>query len=270
VKYLSIIALLFVMLLLVRHADLSYFVNGMAKEPAARCAQKPKSEPKPNPLTLYLKIGEDRKILLNREEAGTLDDPEPLTMRLRNLFAERVRQRAFKEGMETRTDLPPVERIEKSIYVSAHPSLKADEVNRVVDEIKDAGANPVIILTEKEFEEKFGWLEIRPSAPAPRRPISGTFRGGLLHAGVLNGMAINLPKPPYPAVARSAHVSGSVRVSVLIDENGNVISATAVSGHPFLRAASVEAARGARFGPTLHGGKPVKVSGVLVYNFVGK
>ena len=259
------------MLLLARHADLSYSVNGMVKEPAARCAQKPKSEPKPDPLTLVLKIGEDRKILLNREEAGTLDDTEPLTIRLRNLFAERERQLAFKEGMETRTDLPPAERIEKSIYVSAHPSLKADEVNRLVDEIKGAGANPVIVLTEKEFEEKFGWLEIRPSPSAPaRRTISGTFRGGLLHAGVLNGMAISLPKPPYPAIAISAHVSGSVRVSVLIDENGNVISATAVSGHPSLRAAAVEAARGARFGPTLHGGKPVKVSGILVYNFVGK
>jgi TonB family protein len=262
---------MFVILLLVRHADRSYSVNGMVKEPAARCAQKPQSEPKPNPLTLFLKIGEDRKILLNREEAGSLDDTEPLIIRLRNLFAERERQRAFKEGMETRTDLPHAERIEKSIYVSAHPSLKADEVNRLVDEIKGAGANPVIVLTEKQFEEKFGWLEIRPSPSAPAiRLISGTFRGGLLPAGVLNGMAISLPKPPYPAIAISAHVSGSVRVSVLIDENGNVISATAVSGHPFLRAAAVEAARGARFGPTLHGGKPVKVSGVLVYNFVGK
>lgn len=258
------------MLLLVRHTDLSYSVNGMVKELAARCARKPKSQPKPNPLTLFLKIGEDRKILLNREEAGTLEDTDPLTIRLRNLFAERERQRAFKEGMETRSDIPLAERIEKSIYVSAHSSLKSDDVRRLVDEIKSAGANPVVVLTEKEFEEKFGWLEISPSAPAAIRRISGTFRGGLLHAGVLNGRAISLPKPPYPAIARSAHVSGSVRVSVLIDENGNVISATAVSGHPFLRAASVEAARGARFGPTLHGGKPVRVSGILVYNFVGK
>jgi TonB family protein len=268
VKYLSTIALLFIMLLLARHADLSYSVNGMVKATAAKCAQQPKSEPKPNPLTLILKIGEDRKILLNREEAGTLDDTGPLIIRLRNLFAERERQRAFKEGMETRTDIPTAERIEKSIYVSAHSSLTADEENRLVDEIKGAGANPVIILTEKEFEEKFGWLEIRPSAPTPRPPISGTFRGGLLHAGVLNGLAISLPTPRYPAIARTANVSGSVRVSVLIDENGNVISATAISGHPFLRPASLEAARGARFAPTLHSGKPVKVSGVIVYNFV--
>jgi TonB family protein len=256
-----------VLLLLAQPAELLSPVNATVTGPAARRAQQPKKEPKPNPLILFLKIGEDRRILLNREDAGTLDDSEALIGRLRKLFAERERLRAFREGMETRTDIPLAERIEKSIYVSASPSLKADEVNRLVEEIAGIGAKPVIVLTEKEFEEKFGWLDIHPSPPATR-PISGTFRGGLLHAGILNGLAISLPTPRYPAIARTANVSGSVRVSVLIDENGNVISATAISGHPFLRPASVEAARGARFAPTLHSGKPVKVSGILLYNFV--
>jgi protein TonB len=53
----------------------------------------------------------------------------------------------------------------------------------------------------------------------------------------------------------------------LIDEKGNVLSATAISGHPLLRAAAVEAARGAKFSPTLLSGQPVKVSGVISYNF---
>jgi protein TonB len=55
---------------------------------------------------------------------------------------------------------------------------------------------------------------------------------------------------------------------VLIDENGSVVSASAVSGHPLLRAAAVQAARGARFSPTKLSGQPVKVSGVITYNFV--
>lgn len=57
-------------------------------------------------------------------------------------------------------------------------------------------------------------------------------------------------------------------VQVLIDERGNVVSATAVSGHPLLRAAAVSAARSARFSPTMLSGQPVKVSGVITYNFV--
>jgi len=85
--------------------------------------------------------------------------------------------------------------------------------------------------------------------------------------GVLNGKAVDLPKPAYPPAARAVRASGAVNVQVTLDEKGNVVSASAVSGHPLLRAAAVEAARKAKFSPTLLSGKPVKVTGVIVYNF---
>ncbi len=100
-----------------------------------------------------------------------------------------------------------------------------------------------------------------PKPTPPRAPISG---------GVLNGKAISLPKPAYPPIARQAHASGTVVVQVTIDENGNVISATPVSGHPLLRAVAAAAARGARFSPTKLSGQPVKVTGVITYNFVAQ
>jgi TonB family protein len=89
-----------------------------------------------------------------------------------------------------------------------------------------------------------------------------------ISAGVVNGKATSLPKPEYPAAAKAIRASGSVNVQVVIDENGNVISAKAVSGHPLLQAAAVQAAQQAKFKPTLLSGQPVKVSGVIVYNFV--
>ena len=98
-----------------------------------------------------------------------------------------------------------------------------------------------------------------PPPPKPSKPIS---------KGVVNGSAISLPKPPYPAAARAVRAAGAVNVQVLIDENGNVVSASAVSGHPLLRQAAESAARGARFKPTLLSGQAVKVNGVIVYNFV--
>ena len=88
-----------------------------------------------------------------------------------------------------------------------------------------------------------------------------------ISAGVLNGKATSLPKPSYPPVARAAKASGTVVVQVTVDENGNVISASAVSGHPLLRASAVAAARAAKFSPTRLSGKPVKVTGVITYNF---
>jgi TonB family protein len=84
---------------------------------------------------------------------------------------------------------------------------------------------------------------------------------------VLNGEAISLPKPTYPQPAVILNLQGSVKVQVTIDEKGNVISAKAADGHPFFRLVSEQAARSARFRPTLLNDEPVKVTGVIVYNF---
>lgn len=97
-----------------------------------------------------------------------------------------------------------------------------------------------------------------PSA-LPPNAISG---------GVLNGKVISNPQPAYPPIARAARAQGTVAVQVLVDEEGYVISARAVSGHPLLQQAAVHAARGVRFAPTRLEGKPVKVQGVITYNFV--
>jgi protein TonB len=113
---------------------------------------------------------------------------------------------------------------------------------------------PVVNNNDKEDEPP-------PAAvkKAPPKTISG---------GVLNGKAISLPKPTYPAAARAVRASGAVQVQVLIDETGKVVSASAAGGHPLLQQAAVAAARGARFSPTLLSGQPVKVSGIITYNFV--
>jgi TonB family protein len=86
--------------------------------------------------------------------------------------------------------------------------------------------------------------------------------------GVLDGKAVSKPQPAYPALAKAARASGTVTVRVTVDETGSVVSAAAVSGHPLLHAAAVAAAKQAKFTPTLLSGEPVRVSGVLTYDFV--
>jgi len=95
-----------------------------------------------------------------------------------------------------------------------------------------------------------------PGQPnAKRGPISG---------GMLNGKAIYLPAPEVPP----GEANGVVLVAIVVDEQGSVIEARAVSGPQHLHAAAVNAARLARFSPTLLMGEPVRVSGTLSYNFV--
>ena len=101
-----------------------------------------------------------------------------------------------------------------------------------------------------------------PPAPAPT-PVKV-----LKISRILNSQALSLPKPTYPPLARQIKVQGTVAVQVMIDENGKVISAKAMSGHPLLVPEAQKAAMQARFSPTKIGDQPVKVSGVITYNFL--
>jgi periplasmic protein TonB len=96
--------------------------------------------------------------------------------------------------------------------------------------------------------------------PAPKKVIN--------IGSLITSHAISLPKPPYPAIAKAVHASGPVTVQILLDETGKVISARATSGHPLLQDAAVKAAYQARFSPTILTGQPVKVSGLITYNFM--
>ena len=126
------------------------------------------------------------------------------------------------------------------------------------------GATPTPIPTGSPASN--GETEVQPdpvkSSTAHSHPPPSTVSGG-----VLNGKATSLPKPIYPPAAKAVRASGSVSVQVLVGENGKVIDASAVSGHPLLRQAAVQAAKKAEFDPTMLSGKAVKVSGVLTFNF---
>ena len=73
--------------------------------------------------------------------------------------------------------------------------------------------------------------------------------------------------PVYPPAALAVRATGAVRVQVLLDELGRVVAAEALDGHPLLRQAAENAARASKFTSTLLNGLPVRVSGVIVYNF---
>jgi TonB family protein len=88
-----------------------------------------------------------------------------------------------------------------------------------------------------------------------------------MSTGVLTGRAIKLPRPAYPAAAQAVNAQGAVVVQLLINEDGSVASATAISGHPLLRQAAEKAAASAAFRPVVIGGKAVKVIGVVTFNF---
>lgn len=147
----------------------------------------------------------------------------------------------------------PVETTKLAAAVPAPAMI--DKSKSLVTGPRDAG-NP--LASNKPVVEA-GEPPAMVVAPKPLlKPVSG---------GVLNGAAISLPPPVYPGMARRMRASGQVTVEVVIDENGKVLSARAVSGSTVLREAAVQAAQRARFSPTKLSGQSVKVAGVINYNF---
>jgi biopolymer transport protein ExbD len=111
--------------------------------PTQRDPNEDLSQLKPNPLTLVVSISNDLQLKLNQDNIGSVNDTAPLSQKLLQLFQQRKDTRAYKIGMETRTDLPDSDRIEKTVFVKAPRSVKYGDVVKVIDAIKGAGANPV-------------------------------------------------------------------------------------------------------------------------------
>jgi TonB family protein len=111
-------------------------------------------------------------------------------------------------------------------------------------------------------------IPIRVSGSIIYNFLIGDADTSAVNGGIVNGKASSLPLPAYPEVAKAVRAGGNVVVRVTISENGDVTAASAISGHPLLRAAAVEAAKTAKFAPTMLSGQQVKVSGMLIYNFV--
>ncbi|HEX5081888.1 MAG TPA: energy transducer TonB [Blastocatellia bacterium] len=122
----------------------------------------------------------------------------------------------------------------------------------------DLSSPPVVVdappATSKEDEK-----------PPPPPVIASTPQK--ISQSVLEGLVIKKRQPAYPMMARTMGAMGKVEVRITIAEDGTVIEAEAISGHPALRSAAKDAALQWVYKPTTLNGIPTKVQTVLTFNF---
>jgi TonB family protein len=193
------------------------------------------------------------------------------------LFLKLLPLRETLNGAESR-ETAKINTALGDVYRGKDQNAKADGFYRRAIEINDK----VLTKEEKEQREDIGGYEcflyhkaLRENkvkeVPALIKAFkdsrkSADSENNTIDSGIVNGKAIDLVKPPYPTNARG--FSGFVLVQVTIDEQGNVISAKATCGILEFVKAVEEAARRSKFSPTSVNGQAVKVTGVIVYNFV--
>lgn len=133
--------------------------------------------------------------------------------------------------------------------------------------VKLENGEMIYVAGQADTDTDPDWDANDNSVPSPSIEPGSTSSATTISGGVLNGKAVSLPQPAYPPIAKQVNASGQVVVQVLVDERGNVVSASVVSGHPLLHGPALAAARRAKFSPTKLAGKPVRVRGVIQYNF---
>lgn len=149
-------------------------------------------------------------------------------------------------------DLTPIKLV---TFIDFLP-IPTDDSNPMLADLADVDAPPLPQTTPKELQPKEPQLiESQPKEPQK------------VKESVLLGNAISKVMPVYPASARGMNAFGEVVVQVTVSERGEVIAAKAISGHPALRTAAVEAARRWVFKPTTLNGLAVKVQSFLTFVF---
>lgn len=98
----------------------------------------------PDIRTLVVTIAPDRSLKLNDlSDMGTVDDTSKLSLTLVDLFKRRKENRVYRDEMIMRPDLPEDLRIEKAVFIKAPRTQVYNDIIKVIDGLKGAGASPV-------------------------------------------------------------------------------------------------------------------------------
>jgi len=86
-------------------------------------------------------------------------------------------------------------------------------------------------------------------------------------AGVSQGLLINKVNPTYPPLAKQARIQGAVVLQAVIGKDGSIQNLRAMSGHPMLTPAAIDAVKQWRYKPYYLNGEPVEVDTQITVNF---
>jgi protein TonB len=108
------------------------------------------------------------------------------------------------------------------------------------------------------------------NVPIVPPPVEVRHSSAQLHRseGYMEAALIHRVQPLYPVVAKTAHISGTVRLRAIIATNGSVRQLEVLSGNLILAQSAIAAVREWRYRPTRLDGNDVEVETFITVNFV--
>jgi periplasmic protein TonB len=135
----------------------------------------------------------------------------------------------------------------------------------------DAGAAPAVAEMAGGVPGGMGSVlggAISGPAPPPPPPVAARPKGPIrISEGMKQPRLVYGPPAEYPAIARQAHIDGSVYIEAIIDEHGNVTQVHVISGPALLLGAAMKAVSLRKYEPTILDGEPVAIELKVAVNF---
>lgn len=158
-----------------------------------------------------------------------------------------------------------------AVAKSSLERIRADEAKSQPKPVTAKSAQDAAAIPETGSGSPTSTAAQAQAVPNGSASATGTNTGPVLESIERGNLApenaVRMVRPTYPQLALKANITGKVTVKVFIDEEGNVTSAKAATGHRLLAQASEEAARRSKFKPSIYQGKPIKSTGVITYAY---
>lgn len=104
----------------------------------------PKGMPNDNSV-LFVSVNQDGKIQLNQQKIGSVSDTNFLRSYLAHIFSEREHNGMYEPGNW---------KIVKAVGIKADNSVKYDDFIKVVEAVKQSGAEPIVLLFNDDTKPK--------------------------------------------------------------------------------------------------------------------
>ena len=155
------------------------------------------------------------------------------------------------------------------IPVQEGDEIQADTLLRVRQVVRELDEHLDVRLSRSMNTEGAWEYSLQIVSTAPMETPAGETGPNRIRVGgnVQATNQIYAPRPAYPPAAKQARIQGQVKFNVIIGKEGTVQNIQAISGHPLLVEAAMDAVRQWVYRPTLLNGNPVEVATVVDVNF---
>lgn len=176
-----------------------------------------------------------------------------------------------KEPVVAKNDPPKIdsETVAKNEPPKVSEPPKKEEVKEATREVPPVNTSRDRTVETKNEEKVAANTPKNEEPKTESQPVTNDLPkdSSPIQVGSLIEYATAKVAPSYPPAAKTMRMTGTVKVEVLVNEDGSIAEVQKTSGPSMLQRAAVDAIKRWKFKPFIKDGQAVKASGFISFNF---